>query len=64
MKLVVNSDRCEGHARCDAEAPDTFSYDEDGNNISDGLVITAENERAVRRAVIACPERALSLIEE
>src|SRR5262245_48430622 len=31
MKIEVDRNRCEGHAMCEAVAPDLFSVDDDGN---------------------------------
>ena len=31
MKVVVDFDVCQGHGVCEAEAPEVFQVDEDGN---------------------------------
>ena len=57
-------DRCQGHSRCVAIAPDLFDSDELGNAVlrGDGRVPDEALERA-RLAVRNCPERALVLRE-
>lgn len=63
MKISVIPGRCQGHARCDMEAPGLFPMDESGFNVSERLAVPAEREAAARRAVEMCPERALVIAE-
>ena len=60
MKLVVDRDRCQGHARCQAIAPDVFEVDdvEQKSRVKVEPVPTALEEPA-RRAVRNCPEGAI-----
>lgn len=64
MKVRVDSDKCQGHARCGDAAPDIFQFDEWGHsrvvdeNVPEGV------EAAVRRAAAACPEHAITLEED
>jgi ferredoxin len=64
MKIAIDADRCTGHGRCYALAPELFTDDERGYGevIGDGTV-TADHVEAARRAVLACPERAITLDE-
>lgn len=64
MKLVINADICTGHARCVAHAPELFEDDENGYGhvIGDGDVPDDLAAKA-RKAMQACPERAISLID-
>ncbi len=61
MKVVVNQARCEGHAMCEALAPEVFELGEDGvarvlvQPIPEGLFEQA------RSGVRACPVAALDL---
>ena len=41
MRIVSNRNKCEGHARCAAEAPDVFGLDGEGFTTLDGLVDVA-----------------------
>lgn len=63
-RIEVLADRCQGHSRCVAIAPDLFDADELGNVLlrTDGRVAGEALERA-RLAVRNCPERALVLHE-
>jgi ferredoxin len=60
MRVAVDRDRCQGHVRCEAAAPGMFVFDENGNNDSDGMQIPLERLEEARRAVAACPERAIT----
>jgi ferredoxin len=64
MRVHVDPDRCEGHGRCYATAPNLFEPDDIGNGheIGDGSV-TPGHERAARLAAANCPEFAI-VIEE
>ena len=61
MILKVDADKCQGHGRCYALAPELFDLDENGNalvrvtNPGPGQIETAEI------AVSNCPERAITL---
>lgn len=60
MKIRVDPDRCQGHARCYALAPELFSVDDYGQSsvIGDGNV-PAELEEKARLAIANCPESAI-----
>jgi ferredoxin len=60
----VDPDRCQGHNRCYALAPELFAVDDLGNASAagDGTVPSGLEERA-RLAVANCPEYAISLEE-
>ena len=65
MKIKVDPDRCEGHNRCFALAPDLFEVDDYGLSraLNDGVVPPGREERA-RLAVDNCPEFAISVVAE
>jgi ferredoxin len=63
MKVVVDRDLCEGHARCVEAAPAVFEIDAD-----DEMHVIDENpgeeqREAVEAAVANCPRQALSVHE-
>jgi ferredoxin len=60
VKIRVDPDRCQGHARCYALAPELFSVDDYGQSsvIGDGTV-PAELEDKARLAIANCPESAI-----
>jgi ferredoxin len=64
VKIVIDADRCQGHNRCYAIAPQLIDVDELGTAfvIGDGTVAPELAEKA-RLAVANCPERAISLVD-
>ena len=63
MKVVVDAEKCQGHNRCYALAPELFDVDDYGQAvvIGDGTV-TEDLEDKARLAVANCPEFAIALI--
>ncbi len=59
MKVTVDPDRCQGHARCWEICPDVFSLDEEGHGTVSVSEVPAELEADARKAVGNCPERAI-----
>ena len=64
-KVKVDREKCQGHARCAALAPELFVLDELGNarEAGDGTVPEALVEKAYL-AKANCPELAIEVIEE
>jgi ferredoxin len=64
MKVRVDAEKCQGHNRCYALAPELFDVDDFGQAvvIGDGEV-AAELEEKARLAVANCPEYAISIEE-
>lgn len=62
MKVSINSDRCQGHARCVFFAPEVFDIDDEGYAVvREGFAdVPADQQAKVRKAVANCPE--LSII--
>jgi ferredoxin len=65
MKVVIDAERCTGNGRCYTLVPELFSDDERGYGqiIGDGR-LAEDHLQAARRAVIACPEDAISIVDE
>jgi len=65
LKVKVDRDKCQGHARCAALAPELFVLDELGNarEAGDGSVPPALVEKAYL-AKSNCPELAIETIED
>jgi ferredoxin len=63
MRVRVDHDRCEGHARCNAINPELFKLDDVGYSSVDSLEVPAGLEQDARSAVANCPEMAISLEE-
>jgi ferredoxin len=64
MKVHVDPEKCQGHNRCFAIAPELFDVDDYGyaTEIGDGTV-PPELEDKARLAVENCPEFAISIEE-
>ncbi len=62
MRVKIDSEKCQGHNRCYALAPELFDVDDYGQAlvIGDGEV-TADLEDKARLAVANCPEFAISI---
>jgi ferredoxin len=65
LKIHVDQDKCQGHARCKSLAPELFELDEYGNahEIGDGSVPAGLEDKAWL-AQANCPEMAIDVIEE
>ena len=65
LRVQVDRERCQGHARCVAVASELFQLDAFGNahEIGDGIV-SPDLEVKVRLAASYCPELAISIIEK
>lgn len=64
MKVHVDSEKCQGHNRCYAIAPELFDVDDLGyaTERDDGVVPPGLEEKA-RLAVSNCPEYAIEISE-
>ncbi len=60
MRIRVDPDKCQGHARCYGLAPELFDIDDYGLSrvVGDGTVPPELEERA-RLAIANCPEFAI-----
>jgi ferredoxin len=65
LKVSVDHEKCQGHARCKSLAPELFDLDEYGNaqERGDGRVPAALEDKAWL-AKANCPEVAIEVIEE
>ena len=64
IRVRVDTEKCQGHNRCFAVAPELFRLDDFGysHEAGEGLV-PPELEEKARLAVANCPERAISIDE-
>jgi ferredoxin len=62
MQVHIDKDRCTGHGRCYALTPEVFDSDDEGYGvvIVDGD-LPEDLKDAARRAVLNCPEHAVTL---
>ena len=65
MRVLVDGDKCQGHGRCYALAPELFESDDFGNAVvvGNGVVPEGMEDRA-RLAVDNCPEYAIDIVDE
>ena len=65
LKLRINAEKCQGHNRCKALAPELIVLDTFGNAqpAGDGIV-PRELEEKARLAKANCPEFAIDISEE
>jgi ferredoxin len=62
MRVSVDTERCTGHARCWAIAPDVLTIDDNGySDIGVGRDVPPGMEDQARAGVASCPERALRI---
>jgi ferredoxin len=60
MKLFVDEERCQGHGRCYAIAPELFTVTDDwGHSAALGEDVPEELAEDAKDAVDSCPERAI-----
>jgi ferredoxin len=65
LRLRVDQEKCQGHARCKSLAPELFDLDEYGNahEVGDGAVAAGLEDKAWL-AKANCPEIAIEVTEE
>ena len=65
LKIRVDQDKCQGHARCKSLAPELFELDQYGNahEAGDGTVPAGLEDKAWL-AQTNCPEIAIEVTEE
>jgi ferredoxin len=61
MRVTVDADRCEGHARCWDICPEVFDLDDEGHAVVIVDEVPAYLEGKARDAVRNCPERAIEV---
>jgi ferredoxin len=65
VRVTVDGDKCQGHNRCYALAPELFDVDDYGyaHELHDGAVPAGLEDKA-RLAAANCPEFAITVEEE
>ena len=64
MRVHVDPEKCQGHNRCYALAPELFDVDDLGNTFElNGGEVPPRLEDKARRAVANCPEYAITISE-
>lgn len=60
-RVRVAVDKCAGHARCAATAPEIYELNDDGYNVTPEMIVAADLKPAARRGARACPERVITV---
>jgi ferredoxin len=63
MRVKIDQDKCQGHARCAVLVSSVFDVDDLGRGVVLVDEVPEADESDVREAVLSCPETAISLIE-
>lgn len=65
MRVHVDQEKCQGHNRCYALAPELFDVDDYGTafEVGDGVVPAGLEDKA-RLAAANCPEYAIEITED
>ena len=61
MKVSVDPDKCQGHARCWEICPEVFALDDEGHSYVENPQVPAALEAKAREAADNCPERAITV---
>ena len=64
MRLILDSERCTGHGRCYALAPQLFEPDDEGyGRLLDAGDVPADLVDLARKAALNCPEHAIDIVD-
>ena len=61
LKIRVDQDKCQGHARCWEICPEVFALDDEGLSYVVTTEVPPELEVKAREAADNCPERAITV---
>jgi ferredoxin len=64
MRIKVDQALCSGHARCFAVAPDVYVINSDGYNEMPETGVSADKQAQALRGARACPEQAITVIDD
>ena len=63
VSVVVDPRLCQGHGRCQFVAPEAFGYDEESDQAKPADDLADVPIGILRAAALACPERAITVVE-
>jgi ferredoxin len=63
VKVTVDFERCAGHARCNAVAPEVYPVDDAGYCAITELTVSAQLEDQAQAGARACPEEAITVTD-
>lgn len=61
MRIIVHKAKCQGHARCWAQAPHIFVLDDEGYILPGDIQVPEGEQPLASRGARSCPERALEI---
>jgi crotonobetainyl-CoA:carnitine CoA-transferase CaiB-like acyl-CoA transferase/ferredoxin len=64
VRIRVDRTICSGQARCESIAPEVFVLNDEGYNDTDDQQVSEAHLTAACRGALACPERAIILIDD
>ena len=64
MRIVIDTDLCQGHGVCEGEAPDVFTVDDSGHMTVLLETPPPAQHEAVREAAEWCPTHAIKLVDD
>jgi ferredoxin len=65
VRVRIDDEKCQGHARCYALAPDLFDVDDFGqSSVRGDGVVPPDREDAARLCVANCPEFAIEILDD
>ena len=64
MRIVVDTDLCQGHGVCESEAPEVFEVGRDHQVVVLDPEPHEDRRAAVEAAVRFCPTHALSVVDD
>lgn len=64
MRVRVDRERCTGHGRCYALAPEVFEADDDGYCVIPTEAVPDAQSEAARRGALNCPEDAIEIVDD
>jgi ferredoxin len=64
VRLVIDRDRCSGHARCNWLAPELIALDDEGFAVTPRDSVPANKVSTAEAVRENCPEGAINLVDE
>jgi ferredoxin len=64
MRIVVDTDLCQGHGVCESEAPGLFEVGKDHQVVVLDAAPSEDRRTEIDAAVRFCPTHALSLVDD
>ncbi|AZO34191.1 MAG: ferredoxin [Mesorhizobium sp.] len=61
MRIIAHNAKCQGHARCSAQAPEIFKLDDEGYILPGDIEVAEGEQLRASQGARSCPERALEV---